>query len=553
MRKVRENFIVGGNGVAVVAGDNYIYSLDGELEGLNGIINTNDLVFYDVRTGLTVTAGDTSVDIPKLGIGQAVDPQGLGYPTTIRNVYGGYIDSCALENVTTEPPNCGCNQIQDFFTKCTFEGDTYAITIETRGDKELDYNLWNQWTKETFSVNIKDFTTDCENCDTTIDCTAVMCALSGKINAHEKTYSAKQNGPFLKRALNQQVKKRSFVAYPIYAFDKTYDIVHADTACEDCVHITGIGGIDIAGTQYIFSNTTIAGGVLSLKGQQDRIVNLINKAFRDEGVEGHAVLKQQIKGTGAPCCDFQILINSCVTFDLEDGNQATIVQAAVNPFTAITVDPHCKGCVPGSSWTPTCGLRVVALGLNIDCDCNNPVDRKAWYHNEVRISVPTDNNYQTYVTSVVQATVIPDGLGVQWKKRMLDADNGGKGRDYDGWTVDKTGIYSVDRKGTAFTDAFANLVCQNTYCSIIFTHGLKAASISTTGSPTVAKGRSILLLDNADGALFTAVAAILDPWLATVTCGNFGPVDCTADTDQNEHVTWATGVASGTGSFDKFS
>ncbi|MCA9747477.1 MAG: hypothetical protein KC414_00050, partial [Romboutsia sp.] len=318
-RRVRENILVPYG--KVVPEEKYIYSLDGELASLNDEIELGDLLFYDPRTNLTIKKGDTAKEVPKLGVAVAVDTKGLGYATALQKVFGDSIDSCAIENFTTDPANCGCNQVMDFYVKCLYKGETYTIEIWTRGDRELHTQTnFHNWRKEVFSVNLKDFA--CDSCESGIDCNAVMCALVAKMNSHnpKKAKSIKHTGAFIRRALKQQVENRDWTAYVLHSNDVEYSITHQDTACSDCVTMTGIGGININGTTIMFKGTTLSTDpTLSPKGKQDRIVSLINKAFRDSKVEGSAVVLQQLKGSGAPCCDFKIKVNSCVTFDLVDG------------------------------------------------------------------------------------------------------------------------------------------------------------------------------------------------------------------------------------------
>lgn len=550
-RRIRENILVPTGKVAPE--DIYIRSLDGDFESLNPEIGVGDLVLYDKRTGRTIKKGQTVRDVPKLSVAVAIDPQGIGYPTRLKHSFGGYLDGCAIDNVTTEPGSCGCNQVMDFYTACTFQGTSYSISIETRGDRELDTNLWNQWTRETFSVNLNNYS--CDTCTNGIDCKAVMCALAAKINSHSIKRNTKRTGAFLKRALKQQVKNRRWAAYAIFENDCEYSITHHKTDCEDCVHMDGIGGIIIDGGEPIlFKGATLSTDpTKSLKGKQNLIAARINKAFKQAKVEGSAVVKQQLYGTGAPCCDFKILVNSCVKFELIDGEGTPLVGVCSNPFEACKTDPYCIGCDDGTEWTPTCGIRVVALGHEITCNCNDPVDRTSWYHREVRIIVPTENNFSQYKIREIQKVSVPTNLGVQWTKRILDASNGGQGFAYDNWVMEKTGIYRTNRKGTALTDSIVGLACKDMVCSINIQHGLHYNEKSVNGSRNSARGRTIILLNNKLPDLYAEIKEYMDPWLASLNCGNFGPLQCTHDTDQIEatnYVDTAKGVADGSPNAD---
>ena len=146
--------------------------------------------------------------------------------------------------------------------------------------------------------------------------------------------------------------------------------------------------------QSCFKGTTLlADPTVSLKGKQKRIISLINRAFRDNKISGSAALKQQLIGTGAPCCDFQILVNSCATFDLLDGEGTPLDKVCSNPYVTVSKDPRCVGCDPAVPMNFTCGMRAIGDPTEIVCDCSQPVDRKEWYHREVKFVVPEGSNW----------------------------------------------------------------------------------------------------------------------------------------------------------------
>jgi len=531
-RIVRENILAPCG--AVAPPNEYVYSLDGEDASLNDLFNVGDLIIYDPRTKRTVTPGVTAATVPKLAIAVACDPRRLGYPTRLKHVFGGYLDSCAMSNVTTEPGACGCNGVVDFYSDCTFQGTSYTVVIESRGDRTLETHLWNTWEKESFTVNLNNYA--CNSCENGIDCMEVMCALVNKMNTHKKKTSVKKTGAFLRRALKQQAKLRKWTAYVLFEKDCKYTITHHDTECDCCVNIDGIGGVSIDGNVTMFKNTTLANDpTKSPKGKQGRIVKLVNKALAKANVMGSAVLKQQIVGSGAPCCDFQIILNSCVDVVLVDGAGAPLKGECTNPFETVKKDPNCKGCSEGKPWTPTCGIRVVAHGQEVTCDCNNPVDNTLWYHREVRISVPKASDcWSRFLTRVVQKPLPPRNLGVQWRKRIMNAVNGGPGHNYDNWVIDHQGIYMTPRAGTAFTESYKGLECTDIFCSVIFQHGLNYHEKSVNGSKNCARGRSILLFGRKKTELFDAFKEIMDPWLCSLSCGVYGPLICSVDVDQIE-------------------
>lgn len=543
--KIRENILAPTGSVA--AANQYLYNLDGELASLNDSLNVGDIVFYDPRNNKTVGAGVTPTTVPKLGIAVVTDVKGNGMPTRLKTVYSGSINAKLVNNFLVEPPSYGCNDIVDFSARCTNYGETYSIQIETTGEDEFDTHFHNHWDKREFSVNVKDFA--CDSCETGIDEVKLFCALADKINAHAIKRSAQETGMFMKRAMKKQSNNRKWTAYPLFANDAVFNMSYSSTDCADCTHITGINGITIGTNDPIeFGTATlIETESLTPVEKRDRVIALINKAFRDAGVYGSAVIDTQLVGSGSPCTDFKIRINSCETFTLQDaeGNDITPASSG-SPFTAITTEGICKGCDDdGTTWTPTAGIRVVAAPQEISCDpCD--LDRSYWFMRNIRITVPVDSNWKQYAMIYRQTAKPPQNLGIQWRKRILDAVNGGPGLSYDNWVIEKSGFYQVPRKGTAFTESFRGLECKKGYCSIIIEHD-KETPASVIGSSIKAEGRSIILLDHTNTTLYNAVKAVLDPYFTAL---GFGAVNCATDVDTIEAFNYETGAVTTNPAYD---
>lgn len=525
-RKIREN-ILAPTGKVVEAGK-YLYSIDpnDDFASLNPDIELGDMVFFDPKTNLTVGAGTTAATVPNLGVAVAVDTKGVGYPTALAKVFGDSFISSAIRSVRSQKPKCGCNHIVDFLTAdCKFYGENYGIEIQTRGAREFETHLDNVWQKDFFSVNLKDYA--CSSCESGVDEKKVMAALGAKINRHRAKINVKTYGKFIKNAIKQQHGQRKYTAYTLFENDYRYTITHGDGTCANCTTFTGIKGIKIGDNNVVvFPGMLDADGNTPV-GREKRLENLINKAFTDAGVGGSAVIDTQLVGSGAPCCDFRILINSCETVELIDKDDQNIAKVTTNPFTAILSDPLYLECEAGTSWTPTTGLRVVSHPMDITCDCNEPVDRSYWYIRELRVGIPTSqDNWGKFVAKDVQLPTMPEGLGVQWRKRALDAVNGGTGRTYDNWVTDKTGMYAGNRSNTALTESFKNIGCKDMLCATVIDHDLPFDRFSVTGNLAAAKGRSIIVINNNSTVLYDAVKAVLDPWFASTSCPDVEPMGC---------------------------
>ena len=544
MNVAREVILVGTG--SVVPADTYLYSVDGEMASLAPSMKVGDLVFYDPRNNITVGPGVTATQVPKLGIAQVVKVNGK---VRLRKAFGEYIDSDpkGLTNVTSEPPRCGCNPIVKVLSKCTYQDTDYSITIRVRGDKELDFNAKNRWTEYTESVSLKNFA--CDACESGVDTKEVFCTLAKRFNDDGSRYSVIKNGGFMKKTLKRQFENKPFYVHPLLEKDYKYEFTNAtSSACKNCdLFSPGVKAITIKLWDGTNDKTIQLPNLLDVtdptKSPNDvkyRLAALITKAFKDNGLSGYAFIEEQLTGAGAGCCGFKLVVNSCKDIELLDGQNGVIAPMEgypLNPLTmTISKDAECIGCNSSSSWTPDGGLRVIPKPLEIKCDSCSIAERNVFYHTEVEVIQTRGNkNFQPFYVIKEQDVVIPENLGVQLMARMLDMDNGGTGQDYEPWVVENTGLYQTPNSGMAGTEAVQGLKCKGLYCTINFKHHKIYNSVSDgmfEGYKT-AKGRTILAIENSNDTLYSAVKAILDPWLASA---GFDAVSCTTDIDQVEPV-----------------
>ncbi len=515
---------------SVVPANLPLYNTDGELAVLNDAINVGDIVFYDPRTNKTVGAGVLPTQVPRLGVAVVSDVMGNNQPTLLKKVFGGYFDKDNITTYKAEIPSYGCNDIVDFVGKCTRYGTTYSLQIETQGNEELMSHHDNHWSKWFYTVELADYR--CDSCDDTVDPKLVFCALANKINAHKGASNAERSGYFLKRAKLKMNRDRMFDAYALFANDYIFEMSHATPVegCTTCTHFTGINGITIGTNDPMVFNTAslIETANLSLVEKRDRIIALINKAFRDTRVEGSAVIDTQLVGSGSPCTDFKIRINSCATVTLQDAEGENLPSTTTNPFTDLVQDPTCIGCgFSETTWTPTAGLRVVSRPAQIICDCYNPVDRRLWYHRKIRITLPESHNWEVFAMRHVQTSKPPINLGSMWRKRMIDMNSSGLG--YENMTIENTGLYQTPKTGTALTESFKGLGCKDAVCSINVGHKISYQEKSVNGALHAARGKTVFLINHSNTSLYTAVTAVLNPWFTAL---GFTPASCTVDHDQ---------------------
>ena len=542
MREVANRILV-GSGVA--AADKTAYDLQ------KNIIAPNTYVFFNPVTGKTVGPGVTYADVPRLGIAQAVDLDKDGMSDALRKAFGNEVSGDHLWNVTTDIPVLGMNKIEDFYFKCTNKDTDYSINVEWRNDNTLNTNLHNQWSYTTLSVRVSDYA--CSSCESGVDEMEVACALANQFYAKGILDDKVNNSTFLRRSIQTQSKNADVDVMPIFQKEVQYCIASYAGTCGDCGQIDSIGGMTIVAnggtilTDIVipFGSTTVPGDdTKSYYAQKDRIIALINAGLKANNVGGYAVAIEGLSGTGKPCAGFNILINSCESITLQDGSDVDITpcQAEYNPYTALTFtnQSECLGCGTGSTFTPNAGFRAIGKGIKVNSSCVEKLDRKSWYHTDVRITLNERSNFKQYEFKTMQEVVVPKNLGVQFAKMMFDQNVTGSGFDYQPSNIDHRGLYQENRSARLqFNDI--GLDNKDIYASISMKHGLSWNTTHTNQPDTIAKGTTILLIAESDTATKAAVKAILDPWLASLPNPK-GALSLTTDDDQTNTIVTDAGV-----------
>lgn len=543
-RKILNRFLVAKD---VAPADKYVYDLE------NGALKPNDLVFYNPVTGKSLGAGITYATNPKIEIAQAVDLNGDGLVDGLRKVP---LDGSFIFNVTTDIPRAPINQIKNVYWKCTSKDTDYGLNVHWRNYDTMLMHTDNQYAFKTLSVNVGDYS--CSSCETEVDCKDISCAM------HKQFYNMNltaNDSLFLRRSLATQSKEDGVDVMPILGKEVQYCVSAFAGACGGCTEIDGITGVrikadltllDHAGNAFIpadvdviFPGTLVSGSTTrSYYGQLNRIMTLINKAFKDNGITAHAVAIEGIAGTARPCDSVKILINSCYTIELLDGVGAPLVPcvAEYNPFTgkSFVNQATCEGCGPGSAFTPNCGLRVVGKPIKIDKNCLMPDRRIMWYFTEVDITQTAEANFSTFHVETMQDIQVPDGMGVQYYWRMLDANVEGTGFDYSPGLTDVRGVYAENKSDRIKSNA-AGLDITQSYASVVFEHGLGWQTQFVNAPTDVAMMTSHILVANTDTATKAKIIAVLNPWLASIP--NPRPaLDITNDVDQTNTLVDATGT-----------
>lgn len=543
-RKILNRILVAKD---VAVADKYVYDLE------NGAMKPNDLVFFNPVTGKSLGAGVTYATNPKIEIGQAVDLDGDGMVDGLRHFT---LDGSLIFNVTTDIPRAPINQIKNVYWKCVSKDTDYGLNVHWRNNDTLLNHTDNQWAFKTLTANVGDY--ECSSCDTAVDCKEISCAM------HRQFYGlglTSKDSLFLRRSLATQAKEDGVEVMPILGKEVQYCVAAFAGACGGCTEIDAISGVriiadpalvDHLGNPFIpadvtvnFAGTLVSGSTTrSYYGQLTKIMNLVNKAFKDNGITGHAVAIEGITGTARVCDPVKILINSCYTIQLLDGTGTPITPCVpeYNPFTgkSFVNQATCVGCSPGSAFTPNCGLRVIGKPIKIDKNCIMPDKRVMWYFTEVDITQTPESSFSTFHVETMQDIQVPDGMGVQYYWKMLDQHVEGTGFDYSPGLTDVRGVYS-DNKADRLSKNAAGLDITQSYASISFEFGMGWQTQFVNAPTDVAMMSAQLLVGNTDVATKAKIIAILNPWLASIP--NPRPaLDITTDVDQTNTLVDATGT-----------
>ena len=523
-------------GVATASRAVFIEKADG-FYGLNPLFKPNQILIYDYATGVTVGPGVTVDTVPKLVIAQAIDADGDGIVDTLRKPAGDFIDGFNLSAVTADPPSCGQIKILDIGIPCGLETETsYTLTIEARTDHtegHYKYNDFERWT-ETFVIPKTTCTTDCDN---TAECTQVACGIANRFNAKDYNNSYKKQPAILNRIQKYQKDEKPFHVYPLLANDYEFCFASSSSTCASCNRIGSIGGIIIDGVTTQFNYTAVDTDYVSVN-EVDNIVNQINKAF-GENSTGYAVNASTFIGSAKPCCDgVKILINSCKTVSLLDGDLDPITPCATGlPTHEITIKGQCQGCDDATTITPSCFLRVVPKPIRIEKYAETPDSYKKTLYTDIRATTSYWNdNFGSLYLFTKQDYTLPQNIGYQLLHDVVSQDTSANAPDVWGWNERNSDTYGTlhqKSRVVGMTKGMLENVTEG-FCVINFEHSRANKDQISHGHLNSFRLTTTLLLPNSNSTIKTDVEAIINPWIVSAKGHVFKTVTCASDQDQTE-------------------
>lgn len=315
---------------------------------------------------LTVTpATVVAADLPFLHIGVGWDGDGDGITEGIRQFGPDHAEACAITDFNAVAPQCSMPEIKAIYPGC-LACEALTVKVKVSDSATRSFAPWHLDDAEF----VASYTPDCAlcgDCDKTVSCEEYICGLVDQLNG-EETYKV---GDSLYPDYMGDTIKRPFRAVKLHANWFSYCIVPSGTACKDCFKIddlttftTGAGPGEETTTFVGVKNPADSTQTLisQLEYAAQQIENRLQEKWGKHG--GWAVLTRGIGN----CCGVQLHVVTCDPDFAIAG--LTPCEDAINPFTTFTTTGVCKQCDSTTvDDTRNCGLAVIALQDQIECDC----------------------------------------------------------------------------------------------------------------------------------------------------------------------------------------
>lgn len=549
MRKVRENILVTKGDQEFFPGDKPVWITDDQGTAyLNGVLDGQP-VLYNYDTGISIAhdGGKTIADVPRLVIAVGRDTNGDGLADTLRKPFGEMIYANSISAATVEPSTCGLVRIQDLYFGCVKCDGDYSITLQVEDDITQNQFPYNR--PETFPIHVKANCCQCDNCGPDeIDPVKLACEIVKKVNnvapsSRKVPMFGRKNGKRINRIPVKAVRLYGDPTTPNVKNTKDYCIDVQKNSCGDCLEMDAIGGFTFnhpvnGATTVTFSPATFS-GTTSLQAHLPRIIREINK-----GLDGYgsAVMTSPLMGSGKPCCQVHIQVNSCdANFALNDNAGAAITPCAeTNPFVDIEVGADCKDCqgnpVGQTPFEPKAGVRFIADPMEISCMCDFPANTpRGILYRDVKVFPGTDFVCGQYMVRDVQKPKIPQNLGYEWKWREFASDVGGQGRGHNQWGYDPVGNLGLPlqgKNGVGGSRAYATeSECQTMYMVYAIEHSIPNTDIGIHGRHVSPRGTTFLLIPQGDTTTQGQFDTFFNTWKDSLPLLD---LDSTKDQDQIE-------------------
>jgi len=503
-RKIRKNILVGyGNqGLYGSGGGVDIYSTTNNTgSGPTVLVNPGQYVIYDPTTNKTInTATWTKSTNGRWAIGVGVDEKGVGYSTALRKSFGEVVFGHNIKSVRVEQPSCGLVDVKDVFVKgCISSDESYSFNLGVSDGRTMGKFAFNSFPFETFTVTIPG--NMCESCGDDINCSQIVDAVIKQMKPQTDASRLKN----LKRGARNPLKK-DFDIVPLYSSSYSFALNMSNSnSCSTCDQVEALKSISIDGNTVTFVNG-FTGTATSL-GQLESVVNQINTALNGKG---SAVLVEKV----GSCCNLALEINTCLPVgNITKGDNSTISPTTTNPFTAITTEADSVFCdASGTTFTPTCGFRIIAKAIKFEDACIFNPNPNPFPMRRIHVFGSTEaGNFPFYVKDKQNASW-PRGLGVYWALEDYKSDNGGSGREHNGYNS------KYGELGLPGDNDRVNAIAVNpkqSYVSVAIEQATPNVPAEHIGYMNILNGTTVLLIPNGDSTTKSALQTAINNYITS--------------------------------------
>lgn len=361
-------------------------------------------VFWDPVTG-TSLAQNQLCTVNRFKAGVSVDRNHDGIPDDIALVYNDVIDPCGIRAATADIPQCGLPPVVDALFDCLEYDKTYSMIVYWRDNRTELTTTQGDW--DSVQIKFKVPSDPCTACPPGLNCKGAQCEIID-------VASGRKTKQFRDRLLGRRLSVKDIPVDILGLESNFYQWNLASTlgssCCTNCVKIDLLESFTYTplvgpAVTVPFTNNAGAGDPnFTYLPQLDGIVRQINAAL---GTTAASIVH------GRDCCDNVLEIISCLPIVLNGLGGVPIPPTATgNPLNPITYPNSCGPCYTnGSSWTPTCGIRIKGKASHPTIGCKSPKAQLAY--DAIDIKVEFVDGWENARTAVrpVQTARSPKNTG----------------------------------------------------------------------------------------------------------------------------------------------
>lgn len=529
---MRENILVLKENLAAWnGGDLYIVS-NNTGKAPTVAVPLGQSVWFNPATNKSIDpATITKALYPRISFGVSVDTDGDGVADAIMKVAGDVIATNKIIAASAEPPRTGISNVKDLLFKCKPCGEAVSIQLLVTDDSTMNQFAFNRPAVWTYTVNVPCL--GCETCSEEDVSMQVACALRDAIIGSKSDYdSPLENGGRIGAFPRHTPKVQVDI---LRDFSHEFCLTNVTSDCSNCVGLLPVTTFKIGGVNHTLTGTTstVNGDSVTLYGQLNYIKYQIDAILAGRG-------SATIKETAGGCPTYSIIINTCEEHGVQltiDGDLTDPCETT-EPLTAITTNVDCLDCDNATTTSTTflVGLRFTGDAVDMPCsDTFPPNPPKSYLTRKIDIMPVTGFESGTWYKREVQAAVLPENTGYQWRNRQYKQATGGAGREYNAFNMSFGPFHIPGNNDRAIASVSAK--CKELYCSYMLSYNLPF----TTGgiAPlSLVRVRTIVLIPSSFSTAITSFQTGVNN-LITSAGGDvaLASITCASDQDQDNDST----------------